>query len=438
LNLKFNVYLNFLIGLLIFFLILDDLGSFIFWTSLTVAYNSATNTLTLNGADTIANYEQVLKSVKYNNTKVNPNLTPRQIEFVVNDGASFNNFSPTAITTIAFSKNLSGTSGNDTLIGAEGNDTLNGLAGNDRLEGKAGNESLDGGIGNDTMLGDIGNDTYIVDSTTDLITDTSTTVGEIDKVNASISYVLGANLENLTLTGTNTINGTGNALNNYILGNTAANALNGSIGNDTMVGSTGNDLYVVDSSTDVISETTTTLAEIDKVNASISYVLGTNLENLTLTGTNTINGTGNALNNYILGNTAANALNGSIGNDTLTGGTGSDRFLYDTNAVFVSSAVGKDIITDFTVGTDKIVLDKTTFTALTSATGNGFNLAIDFAVVANDSLVAASSGLIVYSTATDNLFYNQNGNAVGLGTGEQFATLSGIATLNANDFIIQA
>jgi Ca2+-binding RTX toxin-like protein len=152
----------------------------------------------------------------------------------------------------------------------------------------------------------------------------------------------------------------------------------------------------------------------------------------------TINGTGNALNNYILGNTAANALNGSIGNDTLTGGTGSDRFIYNSNAAFTTSAIGKDSITYFTVGTDKIVLDKTTFTALQSLAGNGFNVASDFAVVTDDSLVGANSGLIVYSSASDNLFYNQNGNAAGLGTGEQFATLSGIATLNSNDFIIQA
>jgi hypothetical protein len=86
----------------------------------------------------------------------------------------------------------------------------------------------------------------------------------------------------------------------------------------------------------------------------------------------------------------------------------------------------------------KSSLDKTTFSAFQSSAGDGFNVASDFAVVAEDSLVATSSGLIVYSTATDNLFYNQNGAAAGLGTGEQFATLQGIATLNASDFVIQA
>ena len=40
-----------------------------------------------------------------------------------------------------------------------------------------------------------------------------------DRVNASVSYVLGADVENLTLTGAAAINGTGNALDNDINGN---------------------------------------------------------------------------------------------------------------------------------------------------------------------------------------------------------------------------
>ena len=120
----------------------------------------------------------------------------------------------------------------------------------------------------------------------------------------------------------------------------------------------------------------------------------------------------------------------------MTGGTGIDRFIYSTPSSFSTSTIGLDLLTDFSSGTDKIVLDKTTFAALKSIAGNGFSDTTDFAVVREDSLVGASSELIVYSSAIDNLFYNQNGTASGLGTGDRFA--SGIANLTADDFVIQA
>jgi Ca2+-binding RTX toxin-like protein len=122
----------------------------------------------------------------------------------------------------------------------------------------------------------------------------------------------------------------------------------------------------------------------------------------------------------------------------MTGGAGSDYFIYDTNAVFTASAVGIDQITDFVSGTDKVVLDKTTFTALGSVVGSGFNLANEFAVVGSDTAAATVDALIVYSSETDNLFYNQNGVTAGFGSGAQLATLSGIPALGASDFELQA
>jgi Ca2+-binding RTX toxin-like protein len=592
--------------------------------NITIAFDAATSKLTLSGTDTIANYEQVLKSVTYTNNAVSPNPTSRQIEFVVNDGASFNNLSTAAFTTLTIDLNLNGNSGNDTLVGGPGNDLLSGLAGNDSLDGKAGKDTLDGGLGNDTMIGDAGDDTYIIDSSTDVINEASITASEIDTVQSSITYILGAtsnlenitltgtsainatgnsfnntitgnnaangilggagndtmtggagndvyivdsagdvisetsalateidtvqsgvsyalaanverltltgasaingtgnslnntitgnsaangilggagndtmtggagndvyivdsagdvinetsvltteidtvqswvsytlsaNVERLTLTGTSAINGTGNSLNNTITGNSAANGILGGTGNDTMTGGAGNDVYIVDSAGDVINETSVLTTEIDTVQSWVSYTLSANVERLTLTGTSAINGTGNSLNNTITGNSADNTLFGGIGNDTmtagiggdrligasgndsLTGGDGSDRFIYDSNAAFITSAVGIDKITDFVSGTDKIVLDKTTFTALTSIAGNGFNLATEFAVVGTDAVASTSNALIVYSSETDNLFYNQNGVTSGFGSGAQLATLSGITTLSPSDFELQA
>jgi hypothetical protein len=94
-------------------------------------------------------------------------------------------------------------------------------------------------------------------------------------------------------------------------------------------------------------------------------------------------------------------------------------------------------VTDFTPGSDKIVLDKTTFTALTSIAGNGFSVSNEFAVVANNAVAASSNALIVYSSGTGDLFYNQNGSATGLGTGGQFEILDGIPALVASDFILR-
>jgi Ca2+-binding RTX toxin-like protein len=89
-------------------------------------------------------------------------------------------------------------------------------------------------------------------------------------------------------------------------------------------------------------------------------------------------------------------------------------------------------------GTDKIVLDKTTFTMLGSVVGSGFNLAKEFAVVGSDAGAATVDALIVYSSETGNLFYNQNGVTSGFGSGAQLATLSGIPTLSGDDFVLQA
>jgi Ca2+-binding RTX toxin-like protein len=396
----------------------------------------ANSQLTLTGTDTIANYEQVLKSITYTNNAASPDLTPRSLEFVVNDGASFNNLSPVAITTLTLlnpNLNLNGTSGNDTLIGGAGNDTLNGLAGNDSLDGKAGQDILDGGLGIDTLIGGAGDDTYLIDSTTDTLTENANE--GTDSVASSVNYTLKNNLENLTLTGTSAIKGTGNTLNNLIIGNTAKNTLSGGIGIDTLIGGTGNDTYVIDTTTDILVENVNEGTDI--VSSNVTYTLGSNLENLTLTGTNTIDGMGNTLNNRITGNTANNTLSGGAGNDTLTGGVGSDFFLFDTNAAFTNSTLGSDRIADFSLDHDKIVLDLTTFTTLTSIAGNGFSVNHEFAVVSNNTAVATASALIVYSSGTGSLFYNQNGSATGLGSGSQFATLSNIPALEADDFVVQ-
>jgi Ca2+-binding RTX toxin-like protein len=246
-------------------------------------------------------------------------------------------------------------------INATGNSLANIIIGN------SGNNILDGGAGNDNMSGGAGNDTYVVDSSADIVTEVAgagatealkASANGIDTVNSSINTTLGTNIENLTLL-SGAINGTGNSLNNIITGNSSNNTLDGKLGNDDMRGGLGNDTYIVDSSADIVTEAAS--AGTDTVKSSATYIIGDNVENLTLTGSSAINGTGNASANILTGNTANNTLVGNggadtfiggAGKDTLTGGAGADKFVY--NFASDSTVTSFDVITNFTTASDKI------------------------------------------------------------------------------------
>ena len=86
----------------------------------------------------------------------------------------------------------------------------------------------------------LANDTYVIDDVADSIEEEGAGGGS-DLVQSSISFTLGSELENLTLTGAVAIDATGNSLNNVLTGNTATNVLRGSGGNDSASASAGND-----------------------------------------------------------------------------------------------------------------------------------------------------------------------------------------------------
>ncbi len=308
---------------------------------------------------------------------------------------------------------IAGTRGNDTLAGADGNDVLQGDDGIDTLNGGTGNDTLDGGAGNDSLIGGTGNDTYIVDlyktnATTPTLalqdtiredaaagTDTlKLRLANNQGLTAQTFALTGnlANLENLdaSLTSTNLINLTGNSAENTLTGNSAANTLDGSSGADILIGGDGNDIYLVDNAGDVVTETNTSLTQIDEVRSSVTWTLGSNLENLTLTGTGVIHGTGNALANTLTGNSnnntldggaGDNTLDGGAGTDVLIGGTGNDTYivdLYKTNATTPTLELQDTITEVAAAGTDTLKLRLANNQGLTAQTfaltGNLANL----------------------------------------------------------------
>lgn len=248
---------------------------------------------------------------------------------------------------------------------ATGNTLSNRLTGNTAnnvLSGAAGDDILDGGLGSDTMSGGTGNDLYVVDSTGDVVTENA---GEgTDTIRTMVSFTLPANVENLGLLGVSAINATGNVLTNSITGNGGDNVLDagagndvldgdagddfliGGAGDDVMFGRAGNDTYLVDSAGDVVIENPG--GGRDLVRSSVSFILGANVDDLTLGGALAINGTGNDLDNILSGNGANNTFNGGAGNDTLVGGLGRDTAVYSQS---ISQAGVSRTATGYTVAT---------------------------------------------------------------------------------------
>lgn len=270
-------------------------------------------------------------------------------------------------------------------ISAQGNELANRITGNagaGTLFGMEGNDTLVAGIGDDELRGGAGNDTYVVSDLNDRIVEAADE--GVDEIQSAVNWTLTAGTENLLLTGTAALSGTGNALNNLIRGNGAANLLRGGDGADTLDGgagaddlrgNSGDDTYWVDQLGDKVFETAG--AGTDTVQSTVSWTLGNDLEQLVLIGSAAINGTGNALDNTITGNDAANVLDGAGGNDTLQGGRGNDTYIVGSpgDSVVESAAAGWDTVlssVSWVLGADLEKLELTG-TAAINGTGNGLN-----------------------------------------------------------------
>jgi Ca2+-binding RTX toxin-like protein len=182
---------------------------------------------------------------------------------------------------------------------------LTGTENNDLIFGEKGNDTLNGAGGTDVMIGGIGDDTYKVDDTDDKIVEKD---GEgKDLVQSTATYTLPNYVEDLTLMGTENINGTGNELPNEIKGNKGNNRLEGGGGNDKFDGGAENDTIWGGSGNDEIN--------------------------------------GGSGNDELYGNGGEDKFDGGAGNDKIYGGGGNDT-LYGGGGkdTFYSEGGNKDTL----------------------------------------------------------------------------------------------
>lgn len=239
-------------------------------------------------------------------------------------------------------------------------------------QGSEGNDAIVGGMANDSLFGGLGDDTYTVSPGNKVVEQPDE---GMDTIISSQSYSLPVNVENLTLIGAHSINGTGNTLANTLIGNFLANNLAGGKGADVLSGGDGNDI----------------------LRGNIGW-------------------------DKLDGGNGNDFLDGGQGRDLLTGGAGSDIF-YLVNAL----AKNADKITDFSVSDDTIQLNKAGFSQL-SHTG----------VLDAGSFVTGTAAddddYIIYNPTTGALLYDADGN--GIEAGVKIAVLGVDLAMTYADFVV--
>ncbi|MDZ8257336.1 hypothetical protein [Nostoc sp. ChiQUE01b] len=369
-------------------------------------------------------------------------------------GQSYVVFGVTNIASSNISVNLTGTRGADNLFGTLSNNIIDGLTGDDTLTGNGGQDKffIRLGDGNDTItdFGGVGKSTN----------PSGEVIANFDTLQFTGSGLTAQNLQ-LTQNGNNlevtfeNVASTKVTLQNFKLENLDNLPVFGAspaIGNIKFDGQNN-----IADSFDVLNANSTQASIFNKNTITFLNDLNNNIAGFDNSndvingqgGNDIINGnSGNDLlrggsgDDILIGGEGDDILIGGFGNNILIGGVGSDRFLYNTDGAFALTTVGVDAMSttgyayaDFKHSQgDKIILDKTTFSAISSTVGTGFSNASDFKIT---SLGAASTAKIIYDAVSGQLFYNQNGSAAGFGNGGLFATLTGAPTLSGSDFVVQ-
>jgi Ca2+-binding RTX toxin-like protein len=253
------------------------------------------------------------------------------------------------------------------------------------------------------------------------------------------------------LTGPGASNGFGNALANLMVGNDAANVLDGGpqgTAGDTMQGGGGDDTYIVDRTSDRAIETTTLAGHVDAggldlVRSSVTYTLGDFVENLSLNGSSSIRGTGNALANWINGNAADNLLSGAAGDDTIVGHAGDDTLNGGAGNDRLSGSAGADIFR-FSSALDSVTNVDTILWFDASEDGIQLNDAVFENIGPTGTLAAGAFAIgtaatqaddrVIYDPTTGHLLYDADGS--GAAQAVLFAVLAPNTELSALDFFV--
>ncbi|PZD73390.1 Leukotoxin [Acaryochloris thomasi RCC1774] len=295
-------------------------------TNISATYAADSGILTLSGEDTIENYRQVLQTVTYSNTSNNPDTTDRTIQFVVNDGSHFNNFSTVATATITFESlnQIDGTNTNDQLVGTRDADRIIGFGGNDFITGRSGNDRLAGRSGNDRVFGEQGNDILNGNRGDDLLN--------------------GGSGNDLLRAGKGKDKLFGSRGDDILQGHDGDDFLSGGLGNDSLNGGSGLDLLSGGSGDDFLKG----FKGDDRLFGGV--------------GDDTLRG-GNGV-DLLQGGQGNDRLDGGFGDDSLFGGAGVDQFV-------LRAGDGKDTIFDYQDGIDSLGLDGLDFTDLEILQGAG-------------------------------------------------------------------
>jgi Ca2+-binding RTX toxin-like protein len=354
-----------------------------------------------------------------------------------------------------------------TLIGNALDNTIHGGDGNDSISAGLGEDSLFGGKGNDTLNGGDGNDTA--------------DYSQIDsgvKIDLGARKVTGLTSASKLLVGTDKVSNIENAVggsgNDTLVANSKGSELSGGGGNDTLkgggksdtlYGGDGNDLISAGGGNDIIvggdgagddtydggagidtmrysSATDAITVNLMLTSANVTSTHGndlsgigtdklTNIENI-IAGNYDDTLIGNKLNNQLEGGNGNDTVNGGLGNDNLIGGDGEDTFSFNTK---LNKSSNVDTITDFNHTDDVIQLALSIFINI-KGSDNTFN-ASDIDVntwTGKQKVNATNDAHLIFNTSSHALYYDADANGKGIAI--QFATLTGIDTVSASDFVI--